>query len=237
MKLLVSLHDVTPAHSAAIDRLWRICASRNVKPALLVVPDWHGCWPIEGYSSFVDWVRARQDEGTDIFLHGERHDEVGLPRTWVDEWRAFARTDREGEFLTLDASAARSRLERGLERLRGVGLSPIGFVAPAWLSRRECGEAVTSLDLAVSEDTRAIYLHRRGMRLASPVVRWSARTQFRARASAVVAAAASWQHRSNWLVRIALHPNDLSHPVTAASVEDTLDYWLARRIPWSYAAL
>jgi predicted deacetylase len=237
MKVLVSIHDVTPAHADAVTRLWRMCAVRNVRPALLVVPDWHGSWPIDRYSSFVTWVRRRADEGCEVFLHGNRHDEVGSPRGLVDHARAFSRTNREGEFLTLSAGAARARMEHGLSRLRRVGLDPIGFVAPAWLARRECVGVASELDLAVSEDAGAIYLHRRGMHLDSPVVRWSARSAWRAYTSAAVADASSWWHRGHWLVRIALHPSDLSHPATASSVETTLDHWLGRRLAWSYSAL
>ena len=109
--------------------------------------------------------------------------------------------------------------------------------APAWLSPPDCAATVSALGLSISEDTNAIQLAQRGMRLSSPVIRWSARTEWRARMSAGVASFASWRHRRHWLVRIALHPSDLGHPATAASIETTLDYWLARRTPWTYSAL
>ena len=38
MKLVVAIHDVTPAHERAIFDLWALCRSRDVTPALLVVP-------------------------------------------------------------------------------------------------------------------------------------------------------------------------------------------------------
>ncbi len=136
MKLLVSIHDVSPAHESEVTRLWDICAKRGISPALLVVPDWHGEWPIEDSPAFVNWVRDRAANGSDILLHGERHDEFGLRRSTADELRAFGRTDYEGEFLTLDQRAARERIERGVTRLRALGLPPIGFVAPAWLERK-----------------------------------------------------------------------------------------------------
>ena len=49
MKLLVAIHDVTPAHAAAVERLWHICTHRGVLPALFVVPNWHGEWPLEDF--------------------------------------------------------------------------------------------------------------------------------------------------------------------------------------------
>jgi uncharacterized protein len=235
--LLVTIHDVTPARRARVEALWRICAARRVVPGLLVIPDWHAQAPVEGDPAFGDWVRARAAEGAEIFLHGERHDEVGSRRSWRDELRAFGRTDREGEFLTLDYTAARDRIDRGLERLRMIGLEPIGFVPPAWLARPETHLAAKDAGLAVSEDDGAIYVHRSGSRVASPVVRWSARTQLRAVAS-VAGARLRWAlQRRAPVMRLALHPGDLESPATARSIELALDQWLAVRPQSFYRAL
>lgn len=237
MSLLVSIHDVTPALVDGVGRLWDLCARRGVRPALLVVPDWHGEWPLENHPGFVTWLRARAAEGAEIVLHGERHDEVGLPRRLADELRAWGRTAREGEFLTLDEPAARERIARGRARLRALGLEPVGFVPPAWLARDEGHRAVAETGLGFSEDDRAILLFPSGRRVPSPVVRWSARGPVRAWGSVVVA-------RARWTLqggarhpRIALHPQDLSHPATAASLGPTLDRWLARHPPITYTAL
>lgn len=235
--LIVSIHDVTPALAADVQALWSLCASRGVEPALLVVPQWHGAHPIEEAPSLVSWLRERAAHGAEIFLHGERHDEAGLGRRWTDTIRALGRTAAEGEFLTLEEPAARERIERGLSRLRRLGLDPIGFVAPAWLARRDTYRAVAAAGLGFSEDEGYINLHRRATRLRVPVIRWSARSAARARVSAWVADLRWRLHRDAWVVRIALHPSDLHHPVTARSLEATLDRWLARRWPIRYAEL
>lgn len=227
--LLITIHDVTPALMPRVETLWQLCAARGVVPGLLVIPDWHGCAPVERDPAFGDWARARAAEGAEIFLHGERHDEVGSPRAWRDEIRAFARTDREGEFLTLDYTAARDRIDRGLERLRTIGLEPIGFVPPAWLARPETHLAVKDAGLGVSEDDGAIHLHRFGSRVASPVIRWSARTPFRTWAS-VAGERLRWMLQRNAAVmRMALHPGDLAHPAAARSIEQALEAWLSVR--------
>ena len=113
-QLLITIHDVAPPLMPRVARLWDLCATRKVKPGLLVVPDWHGSSPIENDANCVSWIRARADEGAEVFLHGERHDEVGSPRAWRDSLRALGRTNREGEFLTLAYDSARSRIDRGL---------------------------------------------------------------------------------------------------------------------------
>ena len=172
--LLVSIHDVSPARASSVTRLWNICIERGITPALLVVPNWHGEWPLESHPHFVQWIRARSDEGAEIVLHGERHDEVGLRRNLTDHWRAWGRTHGEGEFLTLDGPAASERLDRGLQRLRNLGLDPQGFVPPAWLARESTHQAAAAAGLKFSEDDHSVRLHPSESRIRSPVVRWSA---------------------------------------------------------------
>lgn len=237
MSLLVSIHDVTPALIPGVERLWRLCRDRGVTPALLVVPDWHGGWPIERHPEFVRWVSAAVDDGAELFLHGERHDEQGLPRALGDHLRAAGRTAREGEFLTLGFEAARLRIARGVERLARLGLDAIGFVPPAWLAREETFAAAAACGLRVSEDARTVRLLDLGRRLPSPVVRWSARTPARAHLSVAVHAARwRWQRDARWM-RIAYHPSDLDHPATARDAGRALDRWLAVRPVARYAEL
>lgn len=235
--VLVTIHDVAPPLMPKVDRLWATCASRGVKPGLLVVPDWHGESPIEKSPETVSWVRARAAEGAEIFLHGERHDEIGSPRTFRDEVRALGRTNKEGEFLTLDYDSARSRIDRGLARLRALGLAPIGFVPPAWLALPDTHRAVRDAGLAVSEDDAVIYAFKASRTIQSPVVRWSSRGAFRAYGSLVQAQLRWTLQRGAAAVRIALHPADLDHPATAASVERTLDLWLSAYPAQGYTSL
>jgi uncharacterized protein len=235
--LLVSIHDVSPARAVQVARLWELCRSRGVIPALAVVPNWHGDWPLEEYPGFVDWVRTRVAEGAVIALHGERHDEVGLRRSLADHLKAWGRTDSEGEFLTLDHSAAAGRLAQGRERLRKVGLEPAGFVPPAWLAPELAHRSAAAAGFIFSEDDHSIRLLRESARLPSPVVRWSTRSRARAWGSVAVARGRSLLQRGARYPRIALHPGDLDHPATERSVRETLDLWLQRHSPGSYIDL
>jgi predicted deacetylase len=237
VSLLVSIHDVTPAWADQVARLWTLCAERGLSPALLVVPDWHGSWPLARHPEFVGWLLSRSAEGAEIMLHGERHDEAGLPRRTADAWRAWGRTAGEGEFLTLDRAAAAERIARGLTCLRGLGLDPVGFVPPAWLARPGTYRAAAEAGLRVSEDDGAIVLLPSGHRVASPVLRWSARTPGRAWSSAAVAEVRWLTQRRAPVARIALHPGDLQRPATARSVVRSLDRWLTVHRPIRYEAL
>lgn len=235
--LLVTIHDVTPALQERVKALWALCAERGIVPGLYIVPDWHGGSPIEGDAAFVTWLCARARDGAEIFLHGERHDEVGLPRTWRDEMRAFGRTNKEGEFLTLDYAAARQRIDRGIARLRALGLEPIGFVPPAWLAKRATHDAVRDAGLAVSESDRAIFVHARRATIASPVLRWSARGAFRSYGS-VLQERIRWRtQRHTPVMRIALHPADLDHPAVERNIIVALDAWTQLRRAGRYREL
>jgi uncharacterized protein len=235
--LLVSIHDVSPAQAEAVRRLWALCASCSVTPALLVVPNWHGQWPLEQHPEFVDWVRARADEGAEIALHGERHDEIGLPRKTKDSWRAWGKTNAEGEFLTLNAAAARERVTRGLDRLRQLGIEPTGFVPPAWLAQEGTYRVAAEAGLSFSEDDRTVRLLALGRQVPSLAVRWSARTPSRAWASIAVAQTRWLLQRNSTVPRIALHPGDLDHNAISDSLEPTLHRWLGRHSPGRYADL
>jgi len=217
VSLLVSIHDVTPALEAGVLRLWEMCAARGLRPALLVVPDWQGEWPLERHPGLVRWLRERAAAGAEIVLHGERHS--------------------PGEFRELDRTAARERIERGIRSLRAIGLEPVGFVPPEWLARQEGHAAVRDAGLGFSEDERSIRLFPHGRRVSSPAVRWSARTAARAWGSVAVA-------RGRWLVqrrarypRLAFHPQDYADPRTTRDLPATLDRWLTRHLPISYASL
>jgi predicted deacetylase len=213
MKLLVAIHDVTPAHAVRVKRLWEMCEVRGLHPALLIAPSWDGDWPLEDCPNFAGWLRTKAAAGAEVFLQGQ------------------------GELPAPDAPAAATCIQRGLARLRALGFTPIGFVGSEWLAGSEGRRAVAEAGLGWSEDDRAVYLHNRGMRIDSPVLQWSARTAWRARIQAVLAATASWRLRRESLVRIALHPQDLADAATVRSVEQTLDHWVGQRTPWSYAAL
>lgn len=217
MSLLVSIHDVTPALEAGVLRLWEMCSVRGLSPALLVVPDWHGGWPLDRHPGFVLWLRGRASDGAEIILHGERHS--------------------RGEFRALDRAAARARIDRGLGSLRALGLEPAGFVPPAWLAQEDGHAAVCDAGLGFSEDERSIRLFPAGRRIVSPAVRWSARTPVRAWGSVVMARGRWLLQRGSRYPRVAFHPQDYAHPRTARDLPATLDRWLTRHSPISYATL
>jgi len=235
--LLVSIHDVTPALAPEVRALWALCRDAGVVPALLVVPDWHGRAPLQADAGFRAWLRDCAAEGAEIFLHGFRHDEVGSPRAPLDHLRAFGRTHREGEFLTLGYEASAARISDGVAVLRAAGLEPAGFVPPGWLMRADALRAAARAGLALSEDDRAVFVLRTGRRLASPVVRWSARSRVRAVGSVAVERGRWLLQRRAPLLRLALHPRDLDDAIVARALAPALRRWLRERPAARYAEL
>jgi hypothetical protein len=89
----------------------------------------------------------------------------------------------------------------------------------------------------VSEDDGAVYVHPGERVVRSPVIRWSGRGAVRAYGSVLFERLRWWFQRGEPVMRIALHPGDLAHPATAASIETALDAWLAVRRQTFYRAL
>ena len=233
------MHDVTPAHAQRLDVLYDLLAELAVtRYALLVVPDWHGGWPLERFGDFAAALTARARAGAEIVLHGLRHDEVGQARTLAHWARTYGRTAREGEFASLAPTEAGARIERGLAVLHGVRLEPIGFVPPAWLGGPELARVVREAGLAFIEDTRAIVaVGRTGplRRIRAPATCWSTRPpRWRAAGSVVVAALRLRLERHRPLVRVALHPSDVASPAVLASCRRTLAALLETRQLTSY---
>lgn len=233
--LLVSLHDVTPAHAGAIRRAFALLQEFGVtRYALFVVPDWHGKWPLGEHPDFVAQIRERAALGCEIMLHGLRHDEAGSRRSAGENLRALGRTAREAEFLTLDDGAAAGRVRQGRATLREVGLEPVGFVPPAWLYQPGLQTLLRQEGFALMEDAWRVYHPPSGREVRAPCVQWSTRKAHRAAAGVVINAVRVPLERSRRLMRLAIHPPDVVHPWVSQSLRRALEGLLATRTPVSY---
>jgi len=76
-ELLVSLHDVSPRHSQAVEDILAELRLLGLPPAvLLVVPDFHGTWPLSDHPAFVGRLREWSAAGHELALHGYFHEEL-----------------------------------------------------------------------------------------------------------------------------------------------------------------
>jgi predicted deacetylase len=234
--LLVSIHDVTPAHERRIQRALALLAEFEVERfALLVVPDWHGSWPLGRFEAFASAVRACGAGGAEVLLHGFRHDEAGSSRTVLQHVRTWGRTAREAEFLGLLPDEADRRIAEGCATLRSAGLEPTGFVPPAWFHGRGLGTVLRAHGFTVTEDAWSVIDLVRHRHIRAPAVQWSARKPWRAAAGVAIAAARLPLERWRRVLRFVIHPADVEHPAVADSVRWSLEALLRDRKPTSYA--
>jgi predicted deacetylase len=144
--LIVSIHDVAPPNWVQVEKilkhLWRLGVRKR---SLLVIPNFRGCWRVDEYREFAEWLCERQREGDEIILHGFEHNEVHKAQGVRDWIKNQLYTQGEGEFLALNYEEARNRIERGIAILKAAGVESSGFVAPAWLINRAGLTAVKDL--------------------------------------------------------------------------------------------
>jgi len=234
-RFVLAVHDVTPAHASRLAQIYALLAAHGIiRYALLVVPDWHGEWPLDRHTAFVDDLLRRQAEGAEIFLHGYRHDEAGFRRTWMQRARVAGRTAASAEFYLAPPDEAARRLDQGLALFQRLGLEPVGFIPPAWLHGRGLADQLRQRNLTITEGFWAIanLAHRRSV--FAPALSWSTARPWRSHLTAKIAAARGVMESAGGLVRVAIHPPDVEVPVVARSVSETLAYLSATRVAVTY---
>jgi uncharacterized protein len=241
LRLLVSLHDVTPAHRARLDRAEALLADAGVdRVAYLLVPDFHRRNPLAGDRTFRDWCRRDRPFTIDWVLHGYHHvedppDVRSGPRAW------FARcvmTGGEGEFLALESRVQDERLVLGRELVaETVGVMPRAFVAPAWLFNETLVPALARLGFAYTEDHSRVIDVQHGVTRRSPVLCWATRTTVRRIGSRVVCPILNTLIRHEPVIRLAIHPFDMDYAPTADQIRRVLGACLERRESAGYEEL
>jgi len=225
--VLVSLHDVTPRHEAAIDRILAMLAATGVPPVpLLVVPDFHGRWPLDRHPAFVERLRAWHEAGHELVLHGYWHRELAEDASVGGAAETFRRqflTGGEGEFLALDARRVGERLDAGLALWDRAGIPgrPAGFIPPAWLHNDALDRELWTRGFSWTEDHAGLRF-RDGTGVPNPVISWASRDRIRRVGSRLVCPALERLWRNRPLVRIAIHPHDFDWPALEASIRSVL---------------
>ncbi|HTI67201.1 MAG TPA: polysaccharide deacetylase family protein [Caulobacteraceae bacterium] len=240
-RLLLSVHDVSPAHAERISRLTEVIERRAGESpfAMLVVPDFHGGWPLAAHPAFRAWLRARADAGVEMFLHGLRHLDESRHATAMSRWKAGVMTAGEGEFLGLDRAEADRRLRDGRAELEDIIGRPVaGFVAPAWLYGPGALAAIAAQGFALAEDHFKVWRPSDGRVLArGPVITYATRTPARLASSLMVSRAATLGLRRLTNLRLAVHPHDVESPAVMREFERALAHYGSYRRISRYADL
>jgi len=227
--LLLSIHDVTPAHASTIRRAIHFLRERGVATgALLIVPDFHNTAPLGGDKPFCRFVVDLIDEGWEPILHGYSHldEQLRKPSSLRERFSSKHMTASEGEFLLLDRDQASQRVEAGREVLKStINASPTGFVPPAWLCSDEARDALRTSGFRHSEDHVFIEDLVARRRFFAPALGWASRSLGRRLSSSSFAYLSTPMLALLPAVRFALHPGDFQHRGLMRSIEFSLEYF------------
>jgi predicted deacetylase len=226
----VSIHDVSSAWTDEVEAALAMCHDAGARPALLVVPDFHGRAPLLGDASFCARLRALQAEGHDVYLHGLRHRSGERWERRRAGWRggrlAWHLSQRvvsagEAEMADVGPDEGRARVDEGERVLGEAGLRIDGYVAPAWAMPPWLFALLAERGYRFTEDHLRVYDPRSGRRRATVVLNWATRS--RARIASTIAWCRAARHaRALVPARIAIHPGDMRVGVVRREVERLL---------------
>lgn len=240
-RLLASIHDVGPRFAAAIDQLADRLAIHLGGPhfALLVVPDHWGQAPIAQDRAFQRRLRDWHSSGAEIFVHGWYHQDRSHHAGMVAAIKARHMTAGEGEFLSLDQDEARRRMIAGRTLIEDIiGAPAAGFIAPAWLYGPGADAALAEAGFAIAEDHMRVWAPVSGDVLArGPVITWASRSRGRIASSLLFSALARHALAGMNIVRVAVHPGDVTVPSLLNSIDRTFSRLLRSHRPGRYADL
>ncbi len=232
MAVHVSLHDVSPAWEPEVELALEKAHAHGVRPALLVVPNFHGTAPLLEHPAFCKRLRALQASGHEIYLHGYFHHARAWDDFAVEEKEGFGARARflfaqkvvsegEAEFRDVSREEARKRLEEGEFVLREAGLSISGFVAPAWAMPSWMGQILAERNYSFTEDHTRIYDPSARRSRASLVLNYASRTPARL-LSSVAWCRLARPARRVVPARIAIHPADMRYALLRSELESLL---------------
>jgi len=223
----VSIHDVSPLSSREVEAALELCEAAGARPALLVVPDFHGRAPLLDDPRFCDRLRGLQAGGHEIYLHGLKHlggaryDERsgGGRLSWLFAQRLAS--GGEAEMTGISPGEGRARLDEGERVLRAAGLRIDGYVAPAWSMPAWLLPMLASRGYRFTEDHLRVYDPAAGRAGPSVVLNWATRSP--ARLLSTIAWCRLARHaRALVPARIAIHPADMRFLAVRREIERLL---------------
>jgi uncharacterized protein len=230
MPVHVSIHDVSPAWTDEVEAALALCAEAGVRPALLVVPNFHGRAPLLDDAKFCGRLRELQRAGHEIYLHGffhrsrEHYEQGGAAGTRL-AWLFAQRLASGGEAEMSDVSAeeGRRRVEEGERVLRAADLRVDGFIAPAWSMPPWLLPLLRLRGCRFTEDHLRVYDPATRRARASVVLNWATRSPGRL-LSTVAWCRAAKHARALVPARIAIHPADMRYRLVRGEIAGLLTW-------------
>lgn len=247
MAVHVSIHDVSPAFEREVDVALDMAHALGIKPALLVVPDFHGRAALLESPRYVEKLRALQREGHEIYLHGYYHrarpfqehaaatGDTGVRARLRHAFAQRVVSGGEAEMSDVSRTEAVERLERGERVLEDAGLTIEGYVAPAWSLPSWGLELLGARGYRFTEDHVRVYDPAAKTSRASLVLNYASRSPSRLLSTVAYCRVARPAAR---LVpgRVALHPADMRFALLRSEARSLLA-WAARDLARNGRAL
>jgi predicted deacetylase len=217
---VVSVHDVAPCTREASARIIEALQRAGVRTtSVLVVPDYHREGSATEDKNFVSWLRELEARGYEIVIHGYFHERPRRAGEGITE-KLMTRfyTQDEGEFFDLDYDEAFARITRARDEFEAVHLSPIGFVAPAWLLNHASERAARDAGMQYTTRIDSVLDLLTGDRELTRSLVYSTRSKWRRTVSLGWNAALARSLEMRELARLSIHPADFEAPKIWAQI-------------------
>jgi hypothetical protein len=234
--LVASIHDVAPSTQRAVDKIITELAHHGVAASsLLVVPNYHHAGCATEDRAFVRWLQDLETKGHEIVIHGYFHERPRKAEETVLE-KLFTRfyTKGEGEFYDLEYDEAFRRITKARDEFTAAGLTPRGFIAPAWLLGPAGEKAAADADLEYTTRLTGIRDLRSGDDYPARTLAYSVRSGWRRTMSLAWNNLLVRRLADAPLARVSIHPPDADHPEIWGQVLRLTDRLMENRNATTY---
>jgi uncharacterized protein len=234
--LIVSVHDVAPPTRAAVERIVAELSRHRIPVcSLLVVPNYHHRGSSTEDQGFVRWLRDLEAQGHEIVIHGYFHERPRRNSENLSE-QFFTRlyTNGEGEFYDLDYDEAFRRITQAREEFVRAGLTPRGFIAPAWLLGSAAERAAREAEMEYTTRLTEVRDLRSGDNFPARTLVYSVRSGWRRAVSLAWNGVLARQLDGASLARVSIHPTDQDHPEIWKQILRLTDRLVVNRTPTTY---
>ena len=235
---VVSVHDIAPSTRTTAETIVSELSRRGVSTcSLLVVPNYHHAGSIVTDRELGIWLRELEGRGHEIVIHGYFHDRPRRANeTPSEKFMTRFYTDDEGEFFDLSYDEALRRISRAREEFVSLGLTPRGFIAPAWLLSSEGESAARDAGMEYTTRLGSVRDLTAQRNFAARSIVYSARNSWRRTVSLAWNAAFFLAINQQPLLRLSIHPPDYTHREIWNQILRFVDQLLIGRNATTYAA-
>ena len=234
--LVVSIHDVARSTQRIANKILTELSEHGIHVAsLLVVPNYHREGSALKELLFCEWLKELEERGHEIVIHGYFHQRARRnDESFLQKFITRFYTADEGEFYDMIYAHALRLISDARDDFERHGLSPVGFIAPAWLLSVQGEQAAAAVGMTYTTRLGSVRDLRANKTFRSQSLVYSTRGRWQRIVSLGWNRAVFWQQRHNSLLRLSIHPSDILHPRIWWEILRFVDRALADRTPVTY---